>query len=316
MVNKIAFVFPGQGAQYVGMGKDLIEGNPLAKNIMEKAKGILKEDLENIIINGPKEILDRTENTQPAILTISYILTEMLKNEGITPKGVAGLSLGEYSALVCSEVLTFEDALPLVRKRAQLMQTAVPVGVGGMVALVGTDIEGINNLLADIKSGYVAVANYNCPGQYVVTGEVRALEEVVEKAKSFGVRRAIPLDVSGPFHSKLLSDAGKKLGEYFNSISFNEPVLDTYNNVNAKTYTSVMDIKTLLVKQVSSSVLWQQTIENMIKDGFTGFVEVGPQKTLSALIKKISKDVWVANVEDVNTFEEFIKGFKEGNYEA
>lgn len=305
-VNKIAFLFPGQGAQTLGMGKDLVENYPIAKKIMDDCNNILGYNLQEIMENGPKETLDQTENTQPAIVTISYVLSEILKEAGITAQGAAGLSLGEYSALVYGEVLSYKEALPLVKKRGQIMQKAVPIGVGGMVALVGSDIEKVKELLDNIEGGYIDVANYNCPGQYVVTGEMKAIDEVMEKAKSFGIRRAVKLDVSGPFHSRLLISAGEELGNEFKNVSFNEPKIDVYSNVTAKSYTSAEEVQELLVKQVSSSVLWEQTIENMIREGYTGFVEVGPQKTLSAMVKKISKDVWVQNVEDHATLQEFI----------
>ncbi|QNO15663.1 ACP S-malonyltransferase [Alkalicella caledoniensis] len=315
-MSKIAFIFPGQGAQFVGMGKDIIENNETALKIYDKANDILGYDIKNIILNGPKEQLDSTENTQPAILTMSYALLEVLRSEGITPQGVAGLSLGEYSALLSSQVMDFESALPLVRKRAKFMQSAVPVGVGGMVALVGIKKEGLTELVDSIESGYLAVANYNCPGQYVVTGEKDAIAETMEKAKEFGARRAIKLDVSGPFHSKLLTEAGENLGIELDKIQLQDPAIPIYSNVTAKTYENKLEIRELLVKQVSNSVLWQQTIENMVADGFTGFVEVGPQKTLSAMVKKISKDVWVKNIEDNESLMTFIKEFKEGVHET
>lgn len=310
MVSKIAFMFPGQGAQMVGMGKDLHENYKMAKETFIKCNEILGLDLKKIIDSGPKELLDETENTQPAILTISYILSQILKEEGIVPNGVAGLSLGEYSALVYSEVLSFESALPLVKKRGEIMQKAVPVGIGGMVALLGSDIDKVKGLLDSIENGYVAIANYNCPGQYVVTGEIKAIDEAVAKAKEFGIRRAVKLDVSGPFHSKLLDKAAEKLGEEFNCVEFRNPKMEVYSNVTAERYKDSVEVKELLVKQVSHSVLWEQTIENMLKDGYTGFVEVGPQKTLSAMVKKISKDPWVQNVEDHESLQEFIRFYK------
>lgn len=306
-VSKLAFIFPGQGAQIVGMGKDLYENYKIAKDTFNRCNEILGFNLYQIMENGPKEMLDQTENTQPSILTVSYILSQILKEEGILPNGVAGLSLGEYSALVNSEVLSFESALPLVKRRGEIMQKAVPVGVGGMVALVGSDIDKVNQLLNSIENGYVAIANYNCPGQYVVTGEMQAIDEVVAKAKEFGIRRAIKLDVSGPFHSKLLAEAGVKLGEEFDSVEFKNPKMEVYSNVTAEKYKDAAEVKQLLVKQVSHSVLWEQTIENMIKEGYTGFVEVGPQKTLSAMVKKISKDLWVKNVDGHESLQEFIK---------
>lgn len=307
MVNKFAFIFPGQGAQIVGMGRDLLENYSSSKSILKRCNDLLGFNLSDIMINGPKEVLDQTEITQPAILTISYMLAEILREENILPHGVAGLSLGEYSALVHSEVLSFDSALPLVKKRGELMQKAVPIGLGGMAALLGSDIDKVNQLLENVETGYVAMANYNCPGQYVVTGEMKAIEEVVAKAKDFGIRRALQLDVSGPFHSKLLAEAGQRLGEEFNSIHFKHPKMDVYSNVTANRYKDASEVKELLVKQVSHCVLWEQTIENMIKDGYTGFVEVGPQKTLSAMVKKISKEPWVKNVEDHETIQDFIK---------
>ncbi|WP_084672385.1 ACP S-malonyltransferase [Anaerobranca californiensis] len=309
-MNKLAFLFPGQGSQVVGMGQDLQENFPLAREIIDKCNNILGYNLWEIIEKGPKDKLDLTENTQPAILTISYILSELLKEAGVKPLKAAGLSLGEYSALVCGGVISYEEALPLVKKRGEIMQKAVPLGTGGMVALLGATVDKVESLLKEIKSGYVKVANYNCPGQYVVTGETSAIDEVLAKAKEYGIKRAVKLDVSGPFHSKFLEKAGIKLQGELEKIPFNEPQIQIYSNVTAQRYSNGQEIKELLVKQVSHPVLWEQTIQNMINDGVFGFVEVGPQKTLSAMVKKISTKVWVKNVEDSKTLEEFLQFYE------
>ncbi|WP_207648382.1 ACP S-malonyltransferase [Anaerobranca gottschalkii] len=309
-MNKLAFLFPGQGSQVVGMGQGLRENYSLAREIIDKCNNILGYDLWEIIQKGPKEELDLTENTQPAILTISYILSELLKEAGVKPENAAGLSLGEYSALVYGGVISYENALPLVKKRGEIMQRAVPLGTGGMVALLGATVDKVESFLKDIKGGYVQVANYNCPGQYVVTGETSAIAEVIEKAKDYGIKRAVKLDVSGPFHSKFLEKAGLELKGELEKIPFNEPQINIYSNVTAQRYRDREEIKDLLVKQVSHSVLWEQTIENMINQGVEGFVEVGPQKTLSAMVKKISAKVWVKNVEDSKTLEEFLQFYQ------
>ncbi len=285
---KIAFVFPGQGSQFVGMGRDLIEKSPLAKSIFEEANTVLGFDLTNICLNGPEESLKQTANTQPAILTASVAQWKILEAEGSLPEVVAGHSLGEYSALVCAGVIEFKDAVSLVHLRGKLMEAAVPQGKGAMAAILGFDREQIAPVLAQC-AGIVEIANINCPGQIVISGEAPAVTQACEKLLAAGAKRAIPLAVSGPFHSSLMKPAGDKLQAEIQKLSFKAPKFKFIANVTADYVSDPAEIKKLLVQQVSSSVLWQPSVERMINDGVTEFVEVGPGNVLAGLVKKIQK---------------------------
>ncbi len=315
-MNKIAFVFPGQGAQYVGMGKDLYESNERARQIFDKANEVLHMDLKSILFEGPEEELTKTENTQPAILTLSIALLEALKEKiDIKCDACAGLSLGEYSALVTSGVLDFEDAVKLVKKRGKYMQEAVPQGVGTMAAILGLDREILADVLKDASSeGIVEAANFNSPGQIVLSGEVKAVEKAVALCKERGAKKAVLLKVSAPFHSSMLLKAGENLEKELENVTFKSLQVPVVTNVTGD-YVKNEDIKDFLVKQVSSSVLWEDSIERMIQDGFDTFIEIGPGKTLKAFIKKIASkvkaDVNIYNIENIETLEVFIKEVKE-----
>ena len=234
-------------------------------------------------------------------MTVSVAMMKVMEEQGFRPDVAAGLSLGEYPALVAAGVMSADDAILTVRKRGILMQEAVPAGIGGMSAVLGMTAEQINEVVDPIEN--VQVANYNCPGQIVISGKKEAVEEASEKLKEAGARRVLPLNVSGPFHSYLLEDAGKKLGEYLENVTISEPVIPYVANVTAQYVTSAADVKPLLKKQVSSSVRWQQSVETMLADGVDRFIEIGPGKTLSGFIKKIDKGAAVLNIEKLEDLE-------------
>lgn len=303
-MSKIAFVFPGQGAQYIGMGKQLVDEYEVAKHVLEEASESLGFDIKKMIFEGDEETLKITENTQPAILTISTACMKVLNQKGINPDVVAGLSLGEYTAHVASGSMNFFDTVSLVKKRGKYMQEAVPLGVGTMAAIMGLDEEILINCCEKASEyGIVEPANFNCPGQIVVAGEVEAVSKLVEIAKENGAKRAMLLPVSAPFHCSMLKPAGDNLHKELQHINLNKMNLPVLTNVTGEYITNIEDVKDLLVKQVSSSVLWDKCIRTMIDTGVDTFIEVGPGKVLSGFIKKINKEVKILNVEDIDTLE-------------
>jgi [acyl-carrier-protein] S-malonyltransferase len=310
-MGKIGLIFAGQGAQYVGMGKDLFENSPASKEIFNIADRELGYAISEICFNGSEEDINKTENTQPAVLTVSIAALKALEEKGIKADMVAGLSLGEYSALVCSNAIEFEDAVKLVRKRGKFMQEAVPQGVGGMAAILGLDRNKITEACEEAsEKGVVSIANYNCPGQIVIAGEKDALKLACNKAEELGAKRVIELSVSGPFHTKLLKPAADKLFEELKNIQLKEIIIPVITNVTADYIGKKEDVKNLLKEQVMSSVFWEDTINKMLEDGVDTFIEVGPGKALSGFVKKINRKIKIYNVEDINSLNKTIEGLK------
>ena len=303
-MGKTAFIFPGQGAQYVGMGRDFYETFPVCRGVIDKASEISGLDLKEICFEENEKI-NITEYTQIAMLAVETAILKVLEEKGITPDAAGGLSLGEYGALITSKAMTMEDAFAVVRKRGIFMQEAVPTG-GAMSAVLGTDASIIEKICQETE-GIVSIANYNCPGQIVITGEAQAVEKASEALKAAGTKRVIPLKVSGPFHSRMLTGAGEKLGEVLQNVELHEVEIPYTTNVTAQFVRDKDQIKDLLVAQVSSSVRWQQCVETMIEDGVDTFVEIGPGKTLSGFMRKINRNVKVINIQTVEDFEKAVE---------
>ena len=310
---KLAFVFPGQGAQYVGMGKDFYENHKEAAAIFDEADEVLGFSIKKICFEGPEEDLRLTFNTQPAILTMSVAINAVLEKEGIVPSIVAGHSLGEYSALVAAKAINFADAVKAVRLRGEFMQEAVPVGQGAMAAIMGIEDEKVVEICSSLNSddNVVQAVNFNCPGQIVIAGSAKAVEEAVEKIKAAGAKRAMLLPVSAPFHSSLMKPAAIRLEEVLNKINFKNAQIPLYSNVTAKPVTDKEEIKTLLVKQAASPVLWTNLTKEMGKADIDAFVEVGPGKTLCGFAKKITPDIVNLNVGDLESLNKTINSLKE-----
>lgn len=303
-MSKIAFIFPGQGAQVCGMGKDFYEQTEIGRRIFDKATELLGFSMPQLCFEK-NDKLDITEYTQAAMVTAGIAMMRVLMEKGIRPDVTAGLSLGEYCALAAAGVMSDEDAITTVRQRGILMQEAVPVGVGGMAAILALDAAKIEEVLSSMEG--VWIANYNCPGQIVISGKKEAVEEACEKLKAAGAKRAIMLNVSGPFHSKMLTEAGEKLGKVLEGVAVSAPQIPYAANVTASYITKAEDVKPLLVEQVSSSVRWQQSVEMMIADGVDTFIEIGPGKTLTGFMKKISRDVKTLNVEKIEDIDKVVE---------
>lgn len=315
-MNKIAFVFPGQGSQKIGMGKDLIENYPEAKILLNRANEALKEervDIGKICFEGPEEELKNTINAQPAILTISTILYKLLRKNKIKPSIVAGHSLGEYSALVASSAIKFEDAVKLVRKRGEYMQSATPAGTGSMLAIIGLEKDEISKMCEKINDiGIVVeIANHNSPTQIVVSGEINALEKLSVMAKEKGARRVIPLKVSAPFHSSFMETAKENLARYLEKVKINNPKIPVTCNVSAGYINNKEEIKSALIKQMTHPVKWVDSIKKMNSEGINCFIEVGPGKVLKGLIKQIIPEAKVFNVFDSNSLKNVVEKIKE-----
>lgn len=304
-MGKVAFVFPGQGAQSVGMGKDFYDAVPASRRIFESVDEVLGFPMTNMIFEGPDSELKKTFNTQPALLTASVAAFEAVREQGVTPDFVAGHSLGEYSALVASGVLSFEDAVGTVRARGEFMEQAVPGGQGAMAAVLGAEREALAELCRSItaEGHLVELANLNCPGQIVVSGSKEGVALVGERVKEAGGKRAIPLEVSGPFHSSLMKSAAEKLGGKLQPLHFDEPAIPVIANVTARPAASAEEIRGLLVEQVYSPVLWEDTVTYLISQGVDTFVEIGPGNVLTGLIKKTDKSVKLINVSSLDSLE-------------
>lgn len=303
-MSKIAFIFPGQGAQKTGMGKDFYEQSQRAAEIYDAAFKRLKEEMEidiRTLCFDENDKLDQTAYTQAALVTTCLAMARTLEEKGVRADVTAGLSLGEYCAIAVAGGMSDLDAVWAVRKRGVLMEEAVPTGVGAMAAVLGLSAEQIEKVTEEIKG--VTVANYNCPGQVVITGETDSVDAAKEKLLECGAKRVLPLNVSGPFHSPMLKEAGEKLSEVLDQIHFHELELPYVTNVTAEPITDICKTKELLKEQVAASVRWQQSMERMIEDGVDTFIEIGPGKTLAGFLKKINRTVTVMNIsciEDVD----------------
>ena len=284
-----AYVFPGQGAQYPGMGKDLYEGSGLAKDLFEKANSILKFRITDLMFNGTDEDLRQTKVTQPAIFLHSVILTRVL-GENFRPDMVAGHSLGEFSALVANKTLSFEDGLRLVSKRAMAMQRACEIEPSTMAAILGMEDEEVENILKNVDD-IVVPANYNSPGQLVISGSISGVEKACKLFEEAGAKRVIPLKVGGAFHSPFMEPAGKELAEAINATKFNNGICPIYQNVTGQSVTDIEIIKKNLIAQLTSPVRWSQIARNMIADGASEVIEVGPGAVLQGLVKKVKRDI-------------------------
>ncbi|MGB5462859.1 MAG: ACP S-malonyltransferase [Aureibaculum sp.] len=284
-----AYIFPGQGAQFIGMGKDLYEGSPLAKSIFEEANAILGFKITDIMFEGTDAQLKETKVTQPAIFLHSVALAKTL-GKNFKPDMVAGHSLGEFSALVANGVLSFQEALQLVSKRALAMQKACEKQPSTMAAVIGLEDQIVENICKS-TSGIVVAANYNCPGQLVISGEIDAINKACESLKEKGAKMTVVLPVGGAFHSPLMEPAGEELAAAIEKTIFNEPLCPIYQNVTAKAVHNATDIKKNLIAQLTAPVRWTQSIQQMITDGATEFTEVGPGKVLQALMRKIDRSV-------------------------
>ena len=307
VMSKLAFIYPGQGAQKAGMGKDFYENSEAARSFFDQAQKILDFDLKEMCF-GEHEELNLTEYTQPCMVSVCLAIVQELKKRGINPDITAGLSLGEYCALIASGAMTMADAFAVVRKRGIYMQEAVPTG-GAMTAVLGLDpqvIEDICKKTADETNSVVSVANYNCPGQIVITGEKAAVDAAAAACSEAGAKRCVPLKVSGPFHSAMLKGAGEKLADALESVEIHDIKVPYITNVTADYVKSPADVKDYLTKQVSSSVRWQQTIERLIADGADEFVEIGPGRSLSGFMRKINRDVKVVNIDKLEDFEKYV----------
>ena len=303
-MSKVAFVFPGQGAQYVGMGKDFYEQIPVSRKVYTIASEVTGLNLPGLCFKENEQI-DITEYTQIAMLATEAAMLAALQEKGVKADVAAGLSLGEYGAILTAGAMSLEDVFRVVRQRGILMQKAVPTG-GAMCAVLGMDGEKIAKICEETE-GIVSVANYNCPGQIVITGEEGAVAAAAKKLKGAGARRCIPLKVSGPFHSEMLKGAGEKLAGVLVDVELKEFSMPYVTNVTADYVTDISEIKELLGRQVYSSVRWQQSVERMIADGVDTFIEIGPGRTLTGFLKKINKNVTGLHIEKVEELEEVVR---------
>ena len=308
-MNNVAFLFPGQGSQYVEMGKELYENIPECKEVIDKAEEILEMPIKDLLFNGPNEKLMETEISQPTILTVSLAALKALEINNIEADYTVGLSLGEYGSLIYGKALSFEDGLRLIKERGRIMGSALPKGLGKMAAIVKLDDEKLNELIKRASEyGICEGANYNCPGQVVIAGENEAIDKACEIAKELG-GKGIPLKVSGPFHSRLLSKASDEFYETIKKSTINKFEKVVYSNVKGLPYEDSDDVKMLLKKHIMSGVLFEKSIRDMINKGVDTFIEVGPGKALRGFVKKIDRSVTTLNVEDMDSLNKTIEFF-------
>lgn len=307
-MSRIAFIFPGQGAQTCGMGKDFYEQTETGKKVFDRASELLGFSVPELCFE-PNDRLDITEYTQAAMVTAGIAMMRVLEEKGIHPDVTAGLSLGEYCALAAAGVMSDDDAIATVRQRGILMQEAVPAGVGAMAAILALDASVIEEVTSSLED--VWIANYNCPGQIVISGRKEAVEEACERLKAAGAKRAILLNVSGPFHSGMLTEAGEKLGQVLLQTEIKSPQIPYVANVTAQYVTEAAPVKELLTRQVSSSVKWQQSVETMLADGVDTFVEIGPGRTLTGFMRKIDRAARCFNVEKLEDIDKVAEALKE-----
>ena len=303
-MSRIAFIFPGQGAQYKGMGREVYEGTQTGRKVFEEASRLLGFSMQELCFTQ-EEKLNRTEYTQAAMVTVSIALLRVLEERGLEPCAAAGLSLGEYAALAAVGVMSDADAIATVRQRGILMEQAVPAGVGSMAAVLGLEAgktEAVTEKIPDVW-----IANYNCPGQIVISGKREAVEEACGKLKEAGARRCVGLNVSGPFHSGLLEDAGKKLGKVLEEVPIHAPRIPYVANVTAEPVREAALVKPLLIRQVSAPVRWQQGVERLIEEGIDTFIEIGPGKTLTGFVKKINRQARAFSMENLDDMERILK---------
>lgn len=300
---KIGFLFPGQGAQSVGMGKDLYDEYEEYRNVYEKIKKYTGLDVANLTFNSSEDVLSQTKNTQICILSMSLAILELLKKENIKPVASCGLSLGEYSALINSGAISFEDGVKIVKKRGELMQELCPEGNWSMLAILGLDEANVLKVCNEVKCGFVAPANFNCPGQIVISGEKEAVLDAMEKAKELGAKRVIELKTSGPFHTKMLEKASIELKKELENININSFKNKVIKNIDGKEYSIDDDIKNILSEHIINPVKFEQSLQTMIDMGIDTFIEIGPGKTLSGFVKKISRDLNVYNINNVDSLK-------------
>ena len=306
-MSKIAFIYPGQGAQVCGMGQDFYEQTETGRKVFDLATEILGFSVPELCFTE-NDRLDITEYTQAAMVTTSIAMTKVLEEKGVKPDVAAGLSLGEYCALYAAGVMSEKDAIATVRQRGILMQEEVPTGLGAMAAILAMDAAAIEAVIADIEG--VQIANYNCPGQIVISGKKEAVETACEKLKEAGAKRTVMLNVSGPFHSRMLTGAGEKLGAVLENVEVHTPAIPYVANVTAEYVTDAAEVKPLLMKQVSSSVRWEQSVRTMLADGVDTFIEIGPGKPLSGFFKKTAPAIRTHHIDTADDFAAFVAAWK------